>query len=280
MTIPFSKYSGSGNDFILIDNRDKVIRHFPESFIPRLCHRHSGIGADGVILLEKSEIHDYRMRIFNSDGSEAEMCGNGVRCLAKFLTDLGAKNKKFDIETMCTSVTAEIVEEYIKVKMPTPHSFDCHRALDIDGSKLTVHSVDTGVPHAVLFVDNLSDRNLMQIAPIIRFHKDFYPKGTNVNFVSIDSDNSLHIRTFERGVEKETLACGTGAVACAIISSKIKKFSSPIRVQFRSRQIVEIIFEKRDHEIAEVYLIGPAVKIFQGEFEPQRFGLNTTPAFV
>lgn len=280
MEVPFSKYSGCGNDFILFDNREKLIRSHTKSFIYNLCHRQNGIGADGVIFLESSEVGNFRMRIFNSDGSEAEMCGNGIRCITRFIVDLGIPGEQFHIETMCAVLTTFFSEDKVCVKMMQPHSFCCHRALDLGGTKLTVHSVDTGVPHAVLFVDSLDDKSLMRIAPLIRAHKDFQPRGTNVNFVMVKGDRFLAIRTFERGVERETMACGTGAVAAAVIAAKVKHADSPIQVKVRSSEILEVSFGKQNQEIIDVYLSGPAVKIYQGLVNLQQFGLNTTPSFV
>ena len=241
------KYSGCGNTFFLIDNRGGDF--LPQvDLIHELCSHH----ADGVILLENSLDSDYRMRIFNADGSEAEMCGNGVRCLMQFVSDLDSK-KECTLETLAGEVTLRMTEHGVRVGMPIPLDFRLNFSLE----QGDCHFVNTGVPHAVFFVDEIEDPNLMRNAPAIRNHFAFAPKGTNVNFVQI-KNGTLWVRTFERGVEGETLACGTGATAAALIAAKIWNLPSPIQVIPRSQDPLYVEFNP---ELTQVALIGPAKRL-------------------
>lgn len=271
MRLPFAKYTGCGNDFILVDNR----RHLwqlgkspgvDRSEISRLCHRRFGIGADGVIFLETTPAQPYRMRIFNADGGEAEMCGNGVRCLAGFMRDSGIAGDAFDIHAMHHRVHARLHSSQdrrhlVGVTMPPPCDIAYGMLLPIEGENLTVHHLNTGVPHTVLFVEDLECPSLMELAPKIRFHPAFHPHGTNVNFVSLPDNNALYIRTYERGVEQETLACGTGAVAAAIASAAVHRRQSPISVHTRSTEVLHIDL----NDGAWPIMTGAATHIFDGE---------------
>jgi diaminopimelate epimerase len=264
MKIPFSKYSGSGNDFILIDNRRGTFS--PNSpLIKRLCKRRTGIGADGIILLESSHQADFKMCIFNADGSEAEMCGNGVRCLLKFIVALGFNKQNYLIETKETKITLSHVQGSPCVSMPTPSDLRLEIRLNVDDEVFPIHFINTGVPHAVLTVDDLELAHWMNIAPKIRRHPEFDPHGTNVNFIKLDEQGKVHIRTYERGVEDETLACGTGATAAALIASALYHLPSPIQVIPRSHETLTINFVHSNLKFNQVSLSGPAALIFQGE---------------
>lgn len=252
----FSKYSGAGNDFILIDDRDLSFPTENKLFTQRLCHRNLGIGADGIILVQPSEHSDFRFRIFNADGSEAEMCGNGVRCFAKFLQELGYQKKSFTLQTMERVLFVEMVGDEVAVEMGTPKDLHLNLAPNL-------HHIDTGVPHAVLIVADLSAIDIQKEGPPIRFHPLFQPKGANANFVQIH-ESSISLRTYERGVEGETLACGTGATAAALIASQITALKSPIRVHTKSTDILAISF---DEALQNVRMQGPAHKIFHGTLE-------------
>lgn len=268
MNIPFSKYSGCGNDFILIDNRQKIFEvHNPED-IARLCDRRLGIGADGVILLEHSFAADFRMRIYNADGSEAEMCGNGIRCIARFLHELSIPTDSFLIETMHQKVHVSLSENMVSVNMPNPTQLNYFKPIIVEESSFIVHHLDTGVPHSVLFVDNIEDESLMRIAPKIRYHSYFKPKGTNVNFALLTQSDEIIIRTYERGVEGETLACGTGAVAVAIVAAVVYNLKSPLSIRTRSKDILQISFVGTQPMPTNIVMKGPAIKIYQGTFKP------------
>lgn len=264
MSIPFVKYSGSGNDFIIIDNRCNICADslFPLS-IRQLCHRHFGVGADGVILLENSikNLDHFRMRIFNADGTEAEMCGNGIRCLAHFIRNLLNLNGVFTIETMLQHVRLDVNDNMVTVFMPLPTANRYHLSLVIEGKSRIFHFLNTGVPHVVHFVDDIEDETLMAWAPAIRFHSEFAPKGTNVNFAKIQSDGTVAMRTYERGVEGETLSCGTGTIAVAFTASQLYGVKSPVYVRTRSQELLQVIFDPQwDH----VFLQGAVVNVFTG----------------
>ncbi len=274
MNILFEKYSGCGNDFILIDNRLHVLpQPLSPDFVKHLCHRQKGIGADGVILLQDSPVADFRMRIFNSDGSEAEMCGNGIRCLSRYIEDHGIKRASFTIQTMHQLLPIQIVNSQIFVQMPMPDEIKLSIPLPLSGKTktLTVHYADTGVPHAVLFVDDLNVDCLMEHAREIRFHDKFGQKGANVNYAKMVTSHLFHIRTYERGVEAETLACGTGAAAVALIARKMvhkdpASLERPINIIVKSQDQLSFSFDPTSHTMM---MSGPAEKVFQGEVRVQ-----------
>jgi diaminopimelate epimerase len=260
----FSKYSGCGNDFILIDNRENHFPHADRALIARLCHRQCGIGADGLILLERSLKADYRMRIFNADGGEAEMCGNGIRCLIKFIRQLGGLRSHYLIETMHSCLRTTEKGEKVSVEMPEPQAIRV--SLSLPTGALQCHYLNTGVPHAVIFVDELQNDDWMRMAPLIRNHEAFGPAGTNVNFASLDPSGAVWVRTYERGVEGETLACGTGATATALAAGAQFGLPSPIQVFPRSGEPLDISFCFQGDSFSQVSMAGSAHFIFRGEF--------------
>lgn len=267
--IHFSKYSGCGNDFILIDQRQPINALFAPSFIQALCHRQKGIGADGIIFLENSARCDAKMRIFNADGSEAEMCGNGMRCFAKFLFEIGFPKKKYLIETMHRELTIEPThDDEIKTLMGEAKDLQLDFKIDHE----TLHYTDTGVPHAVIFVENLAEVDVYKKGQYYRNHPRFQPQGANINFVEIKDKQTIAIRTYERGVENETLACGTGAAGCAIITAIRYNTPSPIIVETRSGESMKIDFVKDfQGNVTTIYQTGPAKKHFTGSFELNSF---------
>lgn len=258
MTIPFSKYTGCGNDFIVIDNRQPLFSLYHQ--IPHICDRKAGIGADGVILLENSKHADYKMRIYNSDGSEAEMCGNGIRCLMKFICEIGGSADACHVETMLKNLRVGMDGELVSVEMGDP--FDMQWDIEVEGLKLDY--LNTGVPHAIIFVDELESLQPNLIGPSIRFHKYFGPKGTNVNFARLNKDGVVQVRTYERGVEAETLACGTGATATAIAASRKYGLKEPVIVRVQSGEHLKIGFEWVNQLPRQVSMTGPALKISSG----------------
>jgi diaminopimelate epimerase len=255
MSLSFSKYSGCGNDFILIDNRLLHFLHSDRAFIAKLCHRQRGIGADGVILLENSQKADYRMRIFNADGGEAEMCGNGIRCLMQFIRQLGGLEKGYLIETMNALLQVQERKGLVTVAMADPFAIEWELHLPCF---LPMTRLNTGVPHVVLFVEDLESEKWMRLAPQIRFHAAFGPAGTNVNFAQLNSEGELSLRTYERGVEGETLACGTGATATALAAAKKYGLSTPVRILPASLEPLEISFSWQGKLPTQVTLTGPA----------------------
>lgn len=252
----FSKYTGCGNDFILIDNRSLF---FPSdnrpSVVQKLCHRHLGIGADGVILLENSSKANYRMRIYNSDGTEAEMCGNGIRCLMQFINALTSTTHAH-IETMERLIYAEKDGCDIRVEMGLPT--DMRWNVNADGFQ--GHFLNTGVPHFVIFVDDVEGIDLEKAGRALRWHSAFTPKGTNVNFATL-LPSCIRYRTFERGVEGETLACGTGAVAVAVAAHTVQKTLGPVTLLTSSGQKLEVNFKE---DFSNLTMKGPATHIFNG----------------
>ncbi len=224
-SIAFSKYEGAGNDFILIDDRSLF---FDKGLVPKLCDRKFGVGADGVILLQSPTSADFRMRIFNRDGTEAESCGNGLRCLGRFIADLGFSKKKYTIQTYDRLVELSYQDELIVVSMGEAKGLQ----LNLSTEQGIVHFADTGVPHAVHFLTDLKNASIDQLGPFFRHHPHFGAKGANANLAEMQLDGSIHVRTFERGVEGETLACGTGACAVAAIATQLHSLAGPIKIVF------------------------------------------------
>lgn len=263
MILEFTKMNGAGNDFVMVDNRDGSVNLTKEQ-IELLCDRHRGIGADGYIAVEGSP-ELLRMRYYNADGGEAEMCGNGARCFARFAADLqGLAHGTLSFSTQAGIITAELIGDQARITMSEPHSLQLAHSLQLLGKDLEVHSLNTGVPHAVIFVDDLAMRPVVEEGRALRHHQRFSPNGTNANFVQILQPNSLSIRTYERGVEDETLACGTGVVAAALIHHHLTQTPSPIQVQVRGGETLEVSFKMENGHLSDVTLTGPAVFVFEG----------------
>ena len=264
--IEFYKMSGSGNDFIIIDNRNHIVDESSlPNFVAKVCRRKMAVGSDGLILVENSETADFKWRFFNSDGSVAEMCGNGARCVARFayLNDIAGPNMSF--ETLAGIVKAEIIGERAKVKMTDPIDFKREDTVELKNGLVSISSINTGVPHVVIVKDNIDDVDVAEIGREIRYHDKYSPAGTNVNFVSHIKDNTIAIRTYERGVEDETLACGTGAAASAIIMAFKMKIDSPISVLTRSGGHLNIFFKENEVRYCDVYLEGDARIIYKAK---------------
>ncbi len=262
--VEFTKMAGAGNDFIIIDNRAKEISENPARIAKRLCERKFSIGADGLLLLEKSKKADVRMRIFNPDGSEAEMCGNGVRCLAEFAFEKKITKSRFSVETPAGRIGAEVCGNIVKAKLIDPTDLKLNFEVDVNGKKELLNFINTGVPHVVKVVDRVEHFDLSSLAPAVRYHAYFAPRGTNVNFISIKSDKSIDVRTYERGVEGETLACGTGSAASALVAASLKSLKSPVLVHTRGGEALKVYFLKNGSQFKEVYLEGEVVTTFEG----------------
>ncbi len=260
---PFSKYEGCGNDFILMDNRQPSYLNLKKEKIVQLCHRQLGIGADGLILLEDSVTADFRMRIFNADGGETEMCGNGIRCLIKFIVELGLSLTSYQIETMHRTLSCTLKEDSIAIAMGNPIDIQLGLQLTIDKTEFTVHHINTGVPHLVLFVTDAKNFPLSDLGPKFRHHPHF-PKGVNFNVATVlPEGDCIFNRTFERGVENETLACGTGCTAVALVSTLLKMTNPPVKVKTHA-DILEITFDIENSKPVNVTMTGPATKTFSG----------------
>jgi diaminopimelate epimerase len=254
--IPFSKLNGSGNDFLLIDNREGVMRGTDlPAFVGKVCDRSRSVGADGVIFLEKSRKADFRWRFYNADGSRAEMCGNGGRCAARFAVERNIARRRLGFETDAGLIRAEVSGRTVKLQMTPPHGLALSKSLTLGRRKIEYSFLNTGVPHAVLYVPDLSKIDLPGTGRGIRMHRVFAPRGTNVNFVRV-RDGEVWIRTYERGVEGETLACGTGAVAAGILSAVHGYVRPPVPVHTRGGETLTIHFDAGTKGFGEVYLEG------------------------
>jgi diaminopimelate epimerase len=263
--IPFYKMSGSGNDFIIIDNRRGIvdISNMP-GFVARVCRRRMSAGADGLILVEESPSADFRWRFFNSDGSIAEMCGNGARCVARFANLMGIAGDRMSFETLAGTITATVNGPQVKIKMTDPHDLVAQEAVDLAEGAYSCGRVNTGVPHVVIELPEVETVGVVPVGRAIRQHPQFAPAGTNVNFIAPLSEGLYAIRTYERGVEDETLACGTGNAAAALVLAARHGLASPIRFRTRSGSVLTIHFHQRNGIFDDLHLEGDARVIYEG----------------
>jgi diaminopimelate epimerase len=269
-TINFQKMAGAGNDFLIIDAPKGVDL---KKLALKACNRSTGLGADGILVFDKSKKADYKMRIINADGSEAEMCGNGARCMAVYIVNSKKPKKKlFAMETLAGNILGEAKGSIASVRLSDPKDHCVDIPLKVLGRKITVQYIDTGVPHTIVFVNDIDKIDVKKIGETIRYHEAFKPRGTNVNFVEQVSDSFINVRTYERGVEGETLACGTGSVASAIITylkanpnirSKEKAY---VKVSTTGKEILEITFDIINRKPTNVWLKGSANLIAQGVY--------------
>ncbi|OPY11956.1 diaminopimelate epimerase [Syntrophus buswellii] len=263
----FFKMSGSGNDFILFDNRGgtlAAVKDMP-AFVQAICRRKVSVGADGVILVEPSERADFRWRFFNADGSEVEMCGNGGRCVARFAFLQGIAGERMSFETVAGIIDAEVRGDVVKLRLTEPSALEAGRIVPLQDERVTVDSINTGVPHVVAFVADLDHFDVFRYGRALRFSEAFAPAGTNANFVTVTGPQSLSVRTYERGVEDETLACGTGSVASALAAAARGEVTSPVEVTVRSGEVLKIHFEKNDGAFRNVYLEGRVRVVYEGQ---------------
>ncbi len=268
MVLGFTKMNGAGNDFVLIDNRKDRIQ-LTRELVVRLCDRHRGVGADGVILLTRcqSKKADWAWQFYNSDGSTGEMCGNGARCFGRFVQRETRTRGDFTFETEAGIITAQFEGDRVSVNLTPPSGLRLNEKLQLSVGPQTLHFINTGVPHVVLFVLDADKAMVQQLGPEIRRHPHFAPKGTNVNFVQMLGPGRIRVRTYERGVEGETLACGTGVTASALIASRVYSFPSPVKVQVQGGDLLEVGFTQSDGEFSNVRLMGPANFVFDGKIE-------------
>ncbi|MFA5321716.1 MAG: diaminopimelate epimerase [Smithella sp.] len=263
--IEFYKMSGSGNDFIIIDNRDLSLDVDDLSeFARSVCQRKLSVGADGLVVIEPSEIADFKWRFFNSDGSVAEMCGNASRCVARFAFMKGIADKEMSWETIAGIISAEVNDDVVKVKLTDPSPVEANIKIEVDGQKFILDSIDTGVPHAIVFVDDLENCDVYNNGRRIRFHAHFVPRGTNADFTAVIDRHKIRVRTYERGVEGETLACGTGMVAAALAAAQRNLVESPVDVLVQSGETLRIYFENQTGFWREIYLEGRVKIVYQG----------------
>lgn len=266
MILHFTKMNGAGNDFVVVDNREHTVSLTPAQVV-KLCDRHRGIGADGVMLLVPcaSGKADWAWDFYNADGSVAEMCGNGARCFARYIQRAtGMVRESVTFETLAGVIRAHFHGERVAIDLTQPHSLRLNEAVPLKGGPTTIHSLNTGVPHAVLFVENADETMVSPIGAEIRYHAHFAPKGTNVNFVQRFGPGRIRVRTYERGVENETLACGTGVTAAALITATLHGDTSPVKVQVQGGDEMDVSFAKAGEAFCDVRLTGPADFVFEG----------------
>ena len=258
--------SGSGNDFIIIDNRKGIITAADiATFVRNVCCRRMSAGGDGLILVEKSDAADFKWRFFNSDGSLAEMCGNGARCVARFAYVNNIAGPDMSFETDAGIVSATVSDRRVKINMPDPDNLILNDGLELATGPLLFSRVNTGVPHVVVPAEDIDSAQVVKIGREIRHHQKFKPVGTNVNFISLRPDGVVAVRTYERGVEDETLACGTGAIACAIVLAAQLKKTSPIDVETKSGGHLRIYFKEKNGRFFDIFLEGDARIIYKGK---------------
>lgn len=263
----FTKMNGAGNDFVMIDNRAGDVRLSPEQIV-RICDRHRGIGADGILLLEKgSNGADFRMRYYNRDGGEAEMCGNGARCFARFANKIANAPAKVSFQTPAGLIRGELQGELVTLQMSEPKDLRLGFELTTDAQQERVHFINSGVPHVVVPVAKADDVDVRKRGAALRYHKEFSPAGANVNFIEKRAANKILVRTYERGVEDETLACGTGVVASALVFAATEKIDGPIGVTVRSGSKLSVDFKRAGDEFTSATLTGPAEFAFEGTIE-------------
>jgi len=266
MSLEFVKMNGAGNDFVLIDNRALKLTLTPQQ-VAALCHRQKGIGADGLMLLEpcRSGKADWAWQFFNSDGSVAEMCGNGARCFARFVQRLTGHDGAITFETIAGVIRARTDGERVTIDLTEPKELRLDQPVEVHTGVLTVHTLNTGVPHAVILVPDAETAQVQKLGQEVRYHQQFAPKGTNVNFVQSLSPGCIRVRTYERGVEGETLACGTGVTASALVAARIYHFPSPVEVRVQSGDVLQVGFQEAGQRFTDVKLTGPAQFVFDGK---------------
>ncbi|WP_422361358.1 diaminopimelate epimerase [Reichenbachiella sp.] len=255
MNITFYKYQGTGNDFVMIDNREGMFPHDTQ-LVTQMCDRKFGIGADGLILIENHETLDFEMVYFNADGSQS-LCGNGSRCAVAFANFLGVIKEHTSFLTIDGEYEADIKGGLVHLHMQDQHSperFDSH------------YFLNNGSPHHIEFVENAVEKDVFTKGAAIRYSDTYSPHGTNVNFVEVKTNNTIFVRTYERGVEDETLSCGTGITASALAAAD-KGLKSPIAIEAKGGQL-EVQFEQSsNNSFTNIWLIGPAKQVFVGQFD-------------
>jgi diaminopimelate epimerase len=267
MKIKFWKMHGARNDFVLIDDRRGKFPVDDREFIAHLAARHSGIGAEGVILIQTSKTAGFRMRFFNPDGGEVSMCGNGARCAARLAFELDVTEKEMTIETAAGQIEAQVMQKGVRLWMPPPANWLLNGSLELAGRHLTYGFVDTGVPHVVMRTGELRDVDVREVGSAVRRHRQFAPAGTNVNFMEISPGRELFVRTYERGVEAETLACGTGVTACGLIAAKNGWVTLPVKVHVSSGDVLVVDGTLTEEGARNVTLTGPTEHVFEGTIE-------------
>lgn len=277
MAWTFWKMHGAGNDFILVDDRARRFPTADRAWICHLCARHTGIGSEGLILVQPSAQAHFRMRFFDPDGMEATMCGNGARCVARWAFDHQAAPAEMTIETGAGLLRAQILMTSVRLVMTPPVGWQLNRSLVIQNQTLQYHFVNSGVPHVVIEVPAVEAAPVASLGPAIRYHAAFAPAGTNVNFITITGPQSLRVRTYERGVESETPACGTGMTAAALIAGRLRRVTPPVSVTCAHGDVLEVDYRLTAEGAENVTLLGPTAYVFEGTVE---YSKNCQPSVV
>ena len=267
MTIPFWKMHGAGNDFLLVDDLAGQFPFTDTAWLKRICTRKTGVGCDGVILIQTSTRADFFMRFINPDGMEVDMCGNGARCVARLAFDLNMVSSEMSIETLAGVLKAEVKQESVCLHLMDPTDWELEKTLELDGETLRYSSVNTGVPHVVLEVNGLESLDVESLGRKIRYHREFFPGGTNADFMQITGRHNVRVRTYERGVEAETLACGTGIVATGLVAGRLGKVIAPVDVECANGDILNVAFDLTEKIAENISLTGPAQYVFKGELK-------------
>lgn len=258
MNISFYKYEGTGNDFIILDNRNNLYNNLTKPQIKLMCDRHFGIGADGLMLLNLSEEYDFEMKYYNADGAEGSMCGNGGRCLVKFANDMGIHSNKYNFIAVDGVHEASLGQhDWVRLKMKDVSSITHLHHGDV--------VLDTGSPHYVKIVSDVWHHDVFEEGKKIRYSHEFKEKGINVNFVQSEDQNII-VRTYERGVENETLSCGTGVTAAALVLAHNEQGFNSIQVQTSGGHLAVEFTKEHDH-FTDIWLCGPAAFVYKGEIE-------------
>lgn len=270
-TIRFAKMAGAANDFIVIDNRGGALREPARAWIAGVCRRRFSVGADGLLLLDHAADADFSMRYFNADGSEAGMCGNGGRCIARFavLVGLGREERELTFTNPSGRYRAVVSGERVRLNLPAPSGLEPQITLALRAGERQADFIHTGVPHVVFFTDRLEAEDVAGLGSEVRHHPRFQPAGTNVNFCQVADAHAIRVRTFERGVENETLACGTGSAAAALLAARRGWVKSPVKVLTRSGEALDMEFVLRGETFSEIYQSGSARLIYWGELSDE-----------
>ena len=264
VNLAFWKMHGAGNDFILFDDRDGTFPAQDASWTARIACRRTGIGCEGLVLIQPSATADFRMRFFNPDGAEAAMCGNGARCVAVLAHEIGVAPRRMRIETAAGLLRAEILGANVRLSMTDPRDWRLDAVLKVMDAEVRYTFVNTGVPHTVVEVTDLDACRVAELGAALRRHPAFAPAGTNVDFVQAAGPHAIRLRTYERGVEAETLACGTGITAAALVEARLGCVSPPVEVATAGGYILTVDFRLTDEGATDVSLLGPATHVFQG----------------
>ena len=273
MVLEFSKMHGAANDFIMIDDRQATVPWQDYVLMSRLAARRTGIGSEGIILIQASNRADFRMRFLNPDGTEVDMCGNGARCAAWFAHKIGAAPRSMTMETACGLLDAEIVDECnVRVWMSEPTARSYHVVVHVDGQRYEGDYINTGVPHFVVRVKETDAIDVETLGRALRLHPTFAPEGVNVDFVIQRDPDRMSIRTYERGVEAESGACGTGAVAAAVTAVEAHAGALPMTVRTGGGFILNIDADWRNNRCTGITLTGPVREVYHGTIDLATIG--------